>query len=79
MYGKSPSQSALEPWRELQKRCADDHAQWLEDILAGLLINGVAKEAIEVQHHDGGLRTVVLVNGVQKYERILTYTSMGSE
>lgn len=42
-------------------------ASWLEDVLAGLLINGVKKDEIEVQEHRGN-RTVVLVRGEPKYE-----------
>lgn len=65
--------------RELQARCAADHAKWVEDVLAGLLINGVSSDEIEVQQHDGGLRTVVIVRGEKMYERALSYTIKGSE
>ncbi len=44
-----------------------DHANWLDDILAGLLINGVSRSEIGIEHHPGS-RTVVRVRGVAKYE-----------
>ena len=42
-------------------------ADWLEDVLAGLLSSGVAREEIEVQEHPDH-RTVIVVRGVAKYE-----------
>jgi hypothetical protein len=39
---------------------------WLEDVMAGLLTNGVRIDEIKVQHYPG--RTVVTVRGVPKYE-----------
>lgn len=41
--------------------------EWMEDILAGLLVCGVKRDEIVVQHHPRN-RTVILVCGVQKYE-----------
>lgn len=41
--------------------------EWMEDILAGLLVCGVKRDEIAVQHHPRN-RTVILVRGVQKYE-----------
>jgi hypothetical protein len=42
-------------------------ANWLEDVLAGLLINGVEKSEIEIQERPEN-RTVVAVRGMLKYE-----------
>lgn len=42
-------------------------AEWLEDVLAGLLAAGCTKDQIEVQEHPVS-RTVVCVNGEPKYE-----------
>lgn len=41
-------------------------ANELEDILAGLMINGVRRDEIEVQEHPD--RTVVVVRGQPRYE-----------
>ena len=40
---------------------------WLEDVLAGLLANGVRIDDVEVQEHPGN-RTVVVVRGTPRYE-----------
>lgn len=40
---------------------------WLEDVLAGLLANGVRIDEVEVQEHPGN-RTVVAVRGTPRYE-----------
>lgn len=42
-------------------------AAWLEDVLAGLLANGVRKDEIEIQERAGN-HTVVCVRGEAKYE-----------
>jgi hypothetical protein len=39
---------------------------WLEDVLAGLLINGVRLGDIKIKHYPG--RTVITVHGIPKYE-----------
>ena len=45
---------------------------WLEDVLAGLLINGVAEDEIEVRRfQDNPLKVVVAVRGVPKYEHTI--------
>lgn len=41
-------------------------ANELEDILAGLMINGVRRDEIEIHEHQD--RTVVLVRGSPRYE-----------
>jgi hypothetical protein len=43
------------------------YANWLDDIIAGLLINGVPKEDIEIERHPD-LSTVVVVRGVPRYK-----------
>lgn len=49
------------------RQVIEKKAEWLEDVLAGLLTAGVRMNEIEVQEHPG-LRTVVLVRGEPKYE-----------
>ena len=45
---------------------------WLEDVLAGLLINGVTQDDIEVRRfQDDPLRVVVAVRGEPKYEHTI--------
>jgi hypothetical protein len=39
---------------------------WLEDVLAGLLVNGVRLGDIKIKHFPD--RTVITVHGVPKYE-----------
>lgn len=46
-------------------------ANWLEDVLAGLLINGVAREDIEIRRYTGKLDTSVLVKGVERYRHVV--------
>lgn len=41
-------------------------ANEIEDILAGLMINGVTKDEIEIQEHPD--RTLIVVRGVPRYE-----------
>lgn len=50
------------------RRMIDERANWLEDVLAGLLSNGVRMDEIEVCEFQGELRTQVRVRGVPKYE-----------
>ena len=51
--------------------------EWLEDLLSGLLINGVAKDDISVIYPHGAgcdYRLKVLVKGEEKYRLpVLTY------
>ena len=51
-------------------------ADWLEDVLAGLLSNGVMRDEIEVQEYPDH-RTVVVVRGVAKYEWQLKFIVHG--
>lgn len=62
--------------REAQK----EQAEWLEDVLAGLLCNGVQQNEIDVQYFldDPGL-TRVVVRGVQKYEHRIVVTAGGAK
>jgi hypothetical protein len=39
---------------------------WLEDVLAGLLVNGVRLGDIKIKHYPD--RTVITVHGAPKYE-----------
>lgn len=68
-----PSLGAQELARQSALRIANE----LEDILAGLLINGVDPATIEVQHHPG-LRIVVAVDGAPKYELTATVSEIPS-
>lgn len=43
------------------------YTNWIEDTIAGLLINGVSREDIEIQHNDD-LSTIVLVRGEPRYK-----------
>ncbi len=44
-------------------------ADWLEDILAGLLINGIHKEEIEIcRYQNDPLHITVKVKGTVKYQ-----------
>jgi hypothetical protein len=47
-------------------RGAPSWNDWLKDVPAGLLCNGVRMEEIKIQHHADG--TVVTVRGLPKYE-----------
>jgi hypothetical protein len=63
-------------WEKYREAMMEQNA-WLEDVLAGLLINGVTKDEIEVRRfQDNPLKVVVAVRGVPKYEHTikLTYT-----
>ncbi len=44
-----------------------EQTEWLEDIAAGLLSNGVTPGEVEVQYHPD-LRIVVVVRGAPLYE-----------
>ena len=50
-----------------RRRMIEEQKEWLEDILAGLLSNGVPHNEIHIHRHPQ--RTVVTVRGVAKYER----------
>jgi hypothetical protein len=41
-------------------------ANEIEDIVAGLMINGVTKDEIEIQEHPD--KTIIVVRGVPRYE-----------
>ena len=49
-----------------RRRVIEEQKEWLEDILAGLLSNGVPHNEIHIHRHPR--RTVVTVRGVAKYE-----------
>lgn len=52
---------------ELTSAADRARAEWLEDVLAGLVMAGVSKNDIEVQEHPGGV-TRVAVRGLVKYQ-----------
>jgi hypothetical protein len=61
--------SAADMMREKAAEMLNARADWLEDVLAGLLAAGVSIGEIEVQEFQSEpLRTVVAVRGVPKYE-----------
>jgi hypothetical protein len=47
-------------------------ANEIEDILAGLMINGVRQDEIEIQRHPD--KTVIVVRGVPRYELTTTFS-----
>lgn len=61
--------------------CKDDliykailsRAEFLEDILAGLISNGVAMDEIQIVQYRGSIKTYVIVRGVVRYTWDLTY------
>lgn len=64
-------------YSEAQDRALAEHNNWLEDVLAGLLINGIAKENISIRYQKtprGSAITIACVNGVPKYSWDLWYT-----
>ena len=57
---------ALDIAHRLSRTAAVKQAEEIEGILAGLLINGVRQDEIEVQHHPG--RVVIAARGEPRYE-----------
>lgn len=57
--------------REIAREVTKRRAEWLEDVLAGLLSNGVAKDEIAVEEHPD--KCVVRVRGEARYERRLRF------
>ena len=53
--------------REMARKAGATLSNAIEDVLAGLLINGVSPGSINVQEHPG-CRTIITVDGVPKYE-----------
>ena len=55
--------------RESYRAALSEQANWLEDVLAGLLINDVSRLDIEIRYFQNDpFRIVVAVRGVVKYE-----------
>jgi hypothetical protein len=52
---------------DLVSKLNADRNEWLDDVIAGLLINGVPSTDICIEHHLMS-RIVVTVRGVPKYE-----------
>jgi hypothetical protein len=48
------------------KKAIQDRHDWIEDVVAGLLINGVKKDEIRIVHYQD-CTIKVFVRGVQKY------------
>ncbi len=48
------------------RELSDARANWMEDCIAGLMINGVSRDRIEIQAHMS--KTVISVDGVPKFE-----------
>jgi hypothetical protein len=59
-------ESAIETVEQERRRVREEQSDWLEDILAGLLSNGLRHNEIQIHRHRD--RTVVTVRGVAKYE-----------
>jgi len=49
-----------------RQRVREEQSDWLEDVLAGLLSNGVRHNEIRIHRYPN--RTIVTVRGVAKYE-----------
>lgn len=65
--------------REITTSAIAARSEWLEDVIAGLIINGVREDEITVADHNGlapsfTQRTVVSVRGEPKYEWKLVLT-----
>lgn len=58
----------LRMMRDLAKKLNEDYANWLDDIVAGLLINGVLPHEIEVVEYRAAGKTCIRVRGVERYE-----------
>ena len=54
-----------EKMAKLAVEIASEKANWLDDVIGGLLINGVMANEIDVQEHPS--KTVVAVRGVPRY------------
>jgi hypothetical protein len=59
---------------------AEDHANWLDDVIAGLLINGVTKERIRVCQFRGQPNYwEVWIDGVPKYSYQMEFVIGGDK
>lgn len=61
----------------LASRAFKARAEWLEDVLAGLMACGVRQDEIDVQEFPDELKTRVAVRGVVKYEWAVNVHVMG--
>jgi hypothetical protein len=66
LHHHSYPESAIETVEQERRRVREEQSEWLEDILAGLLSNGLRHNEIQIHRHRD--RTVVTVRGVAKYE-----------
>lgn len=59
-----------------QRKIYADKLNWTEDVIAGLLSNGIGRDEIVIDEHPGP-RTVINVRGVPRYEWKLVLTANG--
>ena len=57
--------------RRLATKAAGEKANWLDDVIAGLMVNGVTKDEIEIREYPDATR--VAVRGVERYEFKITF------
>lgn len=58
--------------QRLVSEAAGEKANWLDDVIAGLMINGVTKGEIEVRECPEATR--IAVRGVERYEFKIKFT-----
>jgi len=66
LHHHSDPDSATAMVERERQRVREEQSDWLEDVLAGLLSNGVRHNEIRIQRYTN--RTIVTVRGVAKYE-----------
>jgi hypothetical protein len=66
LHHHSNPESATAMVERERRRALEEQSDWLEDVLAGLLSNGVRHNEIRIHRYPS--RTVVTVRGVAKYE-----------
>jgi hypothetical protein len=66
LHHHSDPDSATAVVERERQRVREEQSDWLEDVLAGLLSNGVRHNEIRIHRYPN--RTVVTVRGVAKYE-----------
>ncbi len=68
-------QHGMERMQDKMREAIRAEAAWLEDVLAGLLINGVHNDEIEVRRFQSDpLRVEVWVRGEAKYRHNIRFT-----
>ena len=66
LHHHSDPEAAAARVEQERRRTIEEQREWLEDVLAGLLSNGVRHNEIRIHRHPD--RTVVTVRGIAKYE-----------